>query len=139
MKLQIAICVLAMLWSGVSVAEKTTYEMVLAGKECKEGSAQKTTCHYKIGESLDFIISGIGTTDTMVAFLKSDIDGDFYASYSKKYECVFVRSGMEKKGAKRSPFTAFISLKNGEVYNDRVKCKTGYSQAQPYAKEQLSR
>jgi len=128
-----------MLFSGASVAEKTTNEMVLAGKKCEEDSAQKTTCHYKVGESLDFIISGVGATDTMVAFLKSDIDGDFYASYSMKYKCVFVRSGMEKKGAKRSPFTAFISLKNGEIYNDRVKCKTGYSQAQPYAKEKLSR
>lgn len=138
MKLQIAICVLAVFWSGVSVAQQT-YDRVMAGKECKVNSAQKTTCRYKVEESLDLIISGIGTPDTMVVFLKSDIDGDFYASYSMKYKCVFVKSGMKEKGARRSPFTAFISLKNGEVYSDRVKCKTGYSQAQPYAKEKLSR
>lgn len=138
MKLQIAICVLAVFWPGISVAQQT-YERVMAGKECKVSSAKKTTCRYKVGETLDLMISGIGTPDAMVAFLKSDIDGDFYASYSMKYKCVFVRSGMEKKGARRSPFTAFISLKNGEVYSDRVKCKTGYSQAQPYAKERLPR
>lgn len=104
-----------------------TYEMVVAGKECKPGAGGTTLCRYRVGESLDFIIDGIGSPDTTILYLKSDFDGDFYASYSLKYECVAVKRGLEKKrSVRRSPLVAYVSPKNGEVFHDRYKCKSGY-------------
>lgn len=117
-----------MIWPGAHAADKpTTYEMVAAGKECKAGPGQTTSCRYRVGESLDFIINGIGSPDTSIMFLKSDFDGDYYASYSLKYTCIVVKGGLDKKrSAKRSPLVAYVSPKNGEVFNDRYKCKAGY-------------
>jgi hypothetical protein len=125
---KLAMVAIALFCSAVYAADKpATYDMVVAGKECKPGPKGTTTCRYRVGESLDFIIEGIGSPDASIMFLKSDFDGDFYASYSPKYECVIVKRGLEKQRSKRrSPLVAYVSPKNGDVFNDRYKCKSGY-------------
>jgi hypothetical protein len=124
-----AMATIAMLFPAAYAADQQppTYEMVVAGKECKPAPGGTTSCRYRVGESLDFMIDGVGSPDASIMFLKSDFDGDFYASYSLKYECIVVKRGLEKKrSVRRSPLVAYVSPKNGEVFHDRYKCKSGY-------------
>jgi hypothetical protein len=47
--------------------EKSSYELVLAGKECETGTWDQTlSCEYKVGAGLKFVIAGIGQPDTAV-------------------------------------------------------------------------
>ncbi len=115
---QIAI-VLSLLITSVYSKEPSIYEIVkLTSKECKS-SGNSISCQYKIGKLLHISIDGIGEMDTGVTFLKSDIDGDFFATYGIRHGCVIIKS------LQRVEDYAFISPKNGKVYKDWRLCKEG--------------
>jgi len=100
-------------WAG------ETYEKTLAGKSCEEDSRQQINCTYKIGKDLEIWINGIGLPDTGVTFAKSNVEGDFYATFGMRHLCVVVSGRLLMQGI------AFISPKNGKVYKDWETCKAG--------------
>ncbi|MEO8158290.1 MAG: hypothetical protein ABI648_10885 [Betaproteobacteria bacterium] len=112
--------------SGQAFAEPTTYDLTVRGKSCQESSLQSVECNYSIGKSLRISIAGLGQPDTGVTFMKSDFDGDFYASVGLKHGCVIVKPGKKSLVPGYLPTFAFISPKNGKVYKDWEECQAGY-------------
>jgi hypothetical protein len=113
--------------------EKSSYELVLAGKECKTGTWDQTlSCEYKVGSGLKFVIAGIGQPDTAVTFMKSSFEGDFYASFGLLHGCVIIQRG-DKGVEDDDPMQpggfadyAFVSPRNGKVYQRWDQCKAAW-------------
>jgi hypothetical protein len=109
--------------------ELSTYDIVLSGKACKEYPNQEISCDFKVGNDLHFILEGIGSEWTGITFMKSDYEGDFYATYGLGHGCVVVKRGKKNWknagcGGPGSAFDyAFISSKNGKVYRDWEACQ----------------
>jgi hypothetical protein len=130
LRLNSALVILSICISPIlSIAgEVSTYEIVLSGKACKAYPNQEISCDYKVGNDLRFTMDGIGGEWTAITFMKSDYDGDFYATYGIGHGCVIVKRGKknwknEACGGPGSPFDyAFISPQNGEVYRDWGEC-----------------
>jgi hypothetical protein len=128
------ICALFTLFIGISPIsslgkELSTYDIVLSGKACKEYPNQEISCDFKVGNDLHFILEGIGGEWTGITFMKSDNEGDFYATYGLGHGCVVVKRGKKNWknagcGGPGSAFDyAFISSRNGKVYQDWESCK----------------
>ena len=103
-------------------AETSVYEQTLKGKQCQETSSQQLGCEYRIGKTLHISIDGIGRTDTGITFMKSDSNGDFYASIGVLHGCVIVKRNPPDLDP---PFTsdyAFISPRSGKVYRTWTEC-----------------
>jgi len=79
-----AIAVLLIISTAAFSTDKSTYELVLSGKSCKESSLQSIDCDYRVGKDLHITIAGIGQPDTGITFVKSSFDGDFYATFGMR-------------------------------------------------------
>jgi hypothetical protein len=111
--------VAALLLLGMTSNAQTsdsTYDAVIAGKQCQEDKNQSLSCSYKVGNSLYIEIAGIGSPDTGISFLKSDYDGDYYGSYGLLHGCIIIKS------TKNVFNFAFVSPKNGKVYITWQEC-----------------
>jgi hypothetical protein len=113
--------------------EKSSYELVLAGKKCETSRWDQTlSCDYTVGAGLQFTIAGIGQPDTAVTFMKSSFDGDFYATFGLLHGCVIVKrgtKGVESEDAfEPGGFAdyAFVSPRNGKVYKRWDQCKAAW-------------
>ena len=115
---------IALFRSGQALAGATTYDLTVNGKTCQESSLQSIECSYKVGESLLISIPGLGAPDTAVTFMKSDFDGDFYASFGVKHGCVIVKPGKKTLTPGYIPNYAFISPRSGKVYKDWQECQS---------------
>jgi hypothetical protein len=103
----------------------TAYQDTLSGKLCKEDEAtQQLHCNYKVGKDLEFSIDAIGTPYTGITFTRSNIKGDYFATFGLMHGCVIVKHGGDDLALK--PDVAFVSPKNGKVYKTWVDCKAGY-------------
>ena len=77
-----------------SWAIASTYDEVLKAKQCgQQRYSQTLSCEYKVGADLHISIDGIGQEDTGVTFVKSNAEGDFYATYGILHGCVVVKRG----------------------------------------------
>lgn len=106
-------------------AEESTYDLVLKGKKCEEGSNQQLDCSYKIGNDFWLSVAGVGNPDAGVTFMKSDFNGKYYGTYGMLHGCVIVKTGTANKTINPLNF-AFISPINGKVYKNWGNCKAGY-------------
>ena len=120
-----------MLWTPNHLwAVASTYDEVLKGKQCSQiGDRQTLSCRFKVGMDLHISIDGIGQEDTGVTFMKSDFDGDYYATHGVLHGCVIVKRGpksySEESDGPGSRFDyAFISPRNGKVYRSWPECKS---------------
>ena len=113
---------LAMLFCTTAFADKSVYDAVVSGKSCTENRQQNISCSFTVGKDLLIEIAGIGSPDTGIAFLKSSIDGDYYAAYGLKHGCVIIKNGPRTK--KEVFDFAFVSPKNGKVYKTWESCQT---------------
>lgn len=102
--------------------ENETVAAAQAGRKCGVDSLKQMTCEFKIGKSLQFSIVDIGNTFSGVTFFKSDWDGDYYASVGGLHSCVIVKPGSQNPRSVLNHL-AFISLKNGKVYEKWERCK----------------
>jgi hypothetical protein len=113
--------------------EKSSYDVVLAGKRCQTETWNQTlSCEYVVGTGLKFAIAGIGQPDTAVTFMKSSFDGDFYATFGLLHVCVIVKRGTtgvsSEDASEPGGFAdyAFVSPKNGKVYKRWDECKAAW-------------
>lgn len=112
-------------WAGTS-----TYDEVLKGRQCAaHPGLQPLNCEYKVGADLHLSIDGIGQEDTGVTFMRSNAEGDFYATYGILHGCVVVKRGNkryspEPVGPDPMSDYAFISPRNGKVYRSWPQCKS---------------
>ena len=129
-KTMILILVLS-LSRSVFAEEKSTYELALAGKECKTWN-QTISCEYSVGTGLKFSIDGIGQPDTGITYMKSSFDGDFYTTYGLRHGCIAIKRGPKSIKSKAvrgiGSFTdyAFVSPRNGKVYSSWEKCQQAF-------------
>jgi hypothetical protein len=110
----------------IANAGDSVYVRTLASKKCSISLNQQIECIYTLGKDLKFVIAGIGTEYTSITFLSSSFDGDFYGSVGIKHGCVIVQAGqktIKSDGSMHGQY-AFVSPKNGKVYNDWIECKT---------------
>lgn len=110
--------------SANAMADVSTYDLTVKGKQCKEGLNQQLDCDYKIGNDFHLSIGGVGQSDAGVTFMKSDVNGKYYGTFGILHGCVIVKNG--NKSRDKSPLdNAFVSPINGKVYKDWESCKTG--------------
>ena len=112
--------------SAKAIADVSTYDLTLKGKQCKEGLNQQLNCDYKIGDDFHLSIAGIGQSDAGVTFMKSNFNGKYYGTFGILHGCVIVKTGI--KNITKNPFDfdfAFVSPINGKVYENWESCKTG--------------
>jgi hypothetical protein len=102
-----------------------TYEVALAGKKCKEGLAQEIECVFTIGKDLRIDIAGVGTDSAGATFIKSNFDGDYYATYGVLHGCIIVKPGKKTRAATLNALTdfAFISPRSAKVFNTWQQCQ----------------
>lgn len=110
---------------GTAFGSPSVYELTVKGKTCEVTSRQSLECNYRVGKNLHVAIAGIGQADTGVAFMKSDFDGDFYATFGVGHGCVIVGRGKKVAIPDKHFDFAFISPRNGKVYSDWQECKGG--------------
>ena len=119
----IAILLLSLL-SAQGFAENKTYKDSVSGKSCKESAGQQIDCQYKIGKDLHIYLAGIGLPDTSISFYSSNHESDYFARVGILHGCVIIVPG---KSSNRGLLGnhAFISPKNGKVYETWPSCKAG--------------
>lgn len=101
----------------------TAYEDTSSGKKCTE-SFQQLNCNFKVGKDLEFSIDGIGMSDTGITFSRTNFpNGDYHAQFGLRHGCVIVKHGVESK--QFGVDFAFVSPKNGKVYETWEECKRG--------------
>lgn len=101
---------------SVSPSYGSTFDVVLKSKKCEIGRNQQTTCEFRLGNSLHFAIAGVGQSDASIVFMKSDFEGDYYASFALSHQCVIVFP----KGVLD---LAFVSPRTGKVYRTWPECR----------------
>jgi hypothetical protein len=118
------IMAILLILSANAMADVSTYDLTLKGKQCKEGLNQQLDCDYKIGNDFHLSIGGVGQSDAGVTFIKSNFNGKYYGTFGILHGCVIVKTGI--KNTTKNPFDfAFVSPINGKVYKDWESCKTG--------------
>ena len=111
---------------------ESTYALTVNGKSCVEGQSQQIECTYQVGKDLKIAIVGIGQPDTSITFMKSNFDGDFYATHGLLHRCIIIKRGA--KGITNNQINgpgsitdyAFISPQNGKVYTNWKDCQSAY-------------
>ena len=113
---------LLFLMPNLAMAEASVYDLVLKGKTCSEGRHQQLDCNYTISDDFNFSIAGVGQEDAGVAFMKSNFNGKYYATFGMLHGCVIVKASPKNK-AKMFLGFAFVSPINGKIYSDWESCK----------------
>jgi hypothetical protein len=123
----ILIVLIGLLWLTdlPAQAETSVYEQALKGKQCHENPGQSLECEYRIGETLHIAITGIGQTDTAITFMKSDLNGDFYAAIGILHGCVIVKRNPDFLNRANAFDFAFISPRTGKIYTTWQECGSG--------------
>jgi len=101
---------------------QTTFDLIVKGKSCVEQRSQQLDCDYKIGTWFWLTIAAVGSSDAGVTFMKSDFSEKYYGTFGVAHGCVIVKTGITNTTS--SPLDlAFISPKNGKVYQDWPSCQ----------------
>ena len=113
---------------GAQVAQSgTTFEVVEKARICTPSHAdvRQVDCDFRVGRSLWFSIAGVGLPDAGIAFMKSDIEGDYYGAVGLEHHCVIVWPGkLTTNGQqKRIADLAFVSPIDGRVYRNWRSCQ----------------
>ena len=101
---------------------QSTYELTSKAARCDTNSYGVRYCTFVVG-SLEFGILGIGSNDTTVHFLKSDIAEDFYAQLYVQNGCVVLLPGA--KAGKKTVDRAFVAISTGKVVRTKEECGNG--------------
>jgi len=104
-----------------SFDSRSLIELVESGKSCSS-ERRGLKCSDRVGEYFHVSIAAIDTNDTGIHFLKSDEARGIYASLGAMHGCVIVN---RRKGVNELPEFAFISPKNGKLYESWVDCGAG--------------
>jgi hypothetical protein len=107
--------------SSISFGQ-TTFDLVVKGKSCVEQRNQQVDCDYKIGTQFWLSIAAVGSSDAGVTFMKSDFNGKYYGTFGVAHGCVIVKTGTANTASSTLDL-AFVSPKNGKVYQDWPSCQ----------------
>ena len=122
----ISLTIICLLFPALSIAANQTYQDTIKGKVCKETRSQQIECDYKIGKNLNIAIAGVGLPDTSISFYSSKYEGDYFARVGILHGCVIIVPGESSDRFSQFGNLAFISPKNGKVYESWQSCQNGY-------------
>lgn len=101
-------------------AANKTYDAVVGGMTCRQQQSGQLDCAYVIGESLRFVISGVGQEDAVVSFTKVDSAAGYVGAFAPLHGCVVVRA---VTGRDSAAALAFVSPRDGRVYRVWQHCR----------------
>jgi hypothetical protein len=107
------------------LGEADTFDDLVAGTRCTQGTGQQLVCTYYVPDVLRIQITAVGEPDGRIDFLKSDIDGDYYAALGLTHGCIIVTPGNALRNREVDRFFdfAFIAPRNGKVYRAWQECQ----------------
>ena len=107
-------------------AAQSVFELAVKGASCKQNAQGNLLCKYQVGKDLEFSITAVGEADSGISFLRSNVDGDYFARFGVVHGCIIVAQGKATATATatsaRSEY-AFVSPKNGRVYRTWQECQ----------------
>ena len=114
---------LIMLMFCVAALAQSTYEAATAGASCKSNPQGLRYCTYRIGD-LEFGLVGVGSKETTIHFLKSDIAAQYYAQVYVQDGCVVILPGAANDKSKdKVGDKAFVAITTGSVFKSIAECK----------------
>ena len=115
---------LAMILLPTVATAGPAFDLTVRGASCKQNSQGSLICHYLVGKDLEFSVTAAGESETGVSFLRSNIKGDYFARFGVMHGCVVVAEGEATAKVSSGPADyAFVSTKNGRVYQTWQECK----------------
>ena len=116
-----SVLLVTLLCSGLAFGQ-STFDRIVKGKSCVEQRRQQLDCDYKIGTDFWLSIAAVGSSNAGIVFMKSDFNGKYYGTVGVAHGCVMVATGTAN--TIRDPLDlAFVSPRNGKVYQDWTSCK----------------
>lgn len=112
------------LLTAQSASAQSLFDLAVRGTSCNALSDSSLFCTYQVGKDLEFSITSVGQSDTGISFLRSNINGDYFARYGVMHGCIIVERGMTAP-KRKSPEDdyAFVSPKTGQVYKSWQECQ----------------
>ena len=101
-------------------AANPTYAAVVEGMACRQDPSGRLDCSYAVGQSLRFVISGVGQEDAVINFVKVDSAAGYVAGFASIHGCVVVRPAAS---ADSGTALAFVSPRDGRVYRTWQLCR----------------
>lgn len=115
----VACMVCACPWS----AAQSLFDITARGTSCKAISDGSLFCKYEVGKDLEFSVTSVGKEDAGISFLRSNIKGDYWARFGVMHGCIIVAQGEKTVRTSSSSDFAFVSPKNGRVYQTWEQCQ----------------
>lgn len=124
--LRFAMVMAGPLVSATAVEAQTAFEATSKGARCTQNSQGTRLCRFEVGADLIVSITAVGEPDAGISFLRSNIEGDFFARTAIQHHCVIVSAGMKAPNAAKAPGgdLAFVSPRTGRVYRTWQECET---------------
>ena len=105
---------------------QSPFDLTVRGTSCNALSDGSLFCKYQVGKDLEFSITSVGQSDVGISFLRSNINGDYFARYGVMHGCIIIARGMS--APKRTPAEddyAFVSPKTSQVHRSWQECQVG--------------
>jgi hypothetical protein len=118
--------ILGPILSATAVEAQTAFEATIKGARCTQNSEGTRLCRFEVGSDLVVSITAVGEQDAGISFIRSNIDGDFFARTAIQHQCIIVSAGMKAPEAAKAPGAdlAFISPRTGRVYRTWQECES---------------
>lgn len=113
----------ALLLAPAALASVEPYLAVRHGTHCDLEADHALTCRYRIGASLEFVLTRVGEPGLRLEVLRNARDGDYALDPEPHGPCLVVRHGWSARpaaGAERN--IAAISAVNGVAYRTLREC-----------------
>jgi hypothetical protein len=111
--------IFSLLFSSLAIGQ-STYDLLVNETKCTM-KRNLLECDYKIGGDFWLSIAGVGGIDTGITFMKSDFNGKYYGTVGVMHGCIIIKNGIANNKSYIGNM-AFVSPKNGKVYQDWQSC-----------------
>jgi hypothetical protein len=103
---------------------QSLFDITARGMSCRSLSDSSLFCKYEIGNDLEFSITSVGREDAGISFLRSNIEGDYWARFGVMHGCIIVMQGEKTASRTKHAEYTFVSPKNGGAYQTWQECKS---------------
>lgn len=103
-------------------AAQSVFELTTRGSSCKQNVQGSLLCKYNVGKDLEFSITAVGEPDAGISFLRSNINGDYFARFGVAHGCIIVAQGQATAQLATNDY-AFVSPHNGLIYRSWEECR----------------
>jgi hypothetical protein len=127
--IRLAMIMASPLVSAPAARAQTAFEATVKGARCTQNSQGSRLCRFEVGADLIVSITAVGEPDAGISFLRSNIEGEFFARTAIQHDCVIVSAGVKAPNAAKAAGgdLAFISPRTGRVYRTWQECETAQS------------